>query len=177
MNESRQIVIFCLVGFVFVGFFGTLSHFFYSWSGKNKFVGILFPAYESTWEHLKLAIFPTLVYFLIGMIFLNNSNYLFAFFCTLLIPMILIPTIFYSYTSITKSPILIVDILTYYFALFVAFLMCFNILNYAPLGNVLNIISILGIIVIIILYLTFTLKPPKKFLFKDPITGGYGLID
>ena len=175
MNDSKQIIIFCIIGFVFVSIFGTLSHFFYSWSGKNKIVGILFPANESTWEHLKLAIFPTLLFFFIGMFFIDNANYLFAFFIVLLLPIILIPLIFYSYTFFTKSPILIVDILTYYFSLFVSFLMCFNILNHSPFNVVFNIISIIGIVIIVICYLTFTIKPPKIFLFKDPITGQYGI--
>ena len=63
MTEKKKILIFCLIGFLFVSIFGALSHFFYEWSGKNKIVGFLFPANESTWEHLKLAIFPTLLFF------------------------------------------------------------------------------------------------------------------
>ena len=94
---------FCIVGFLFVSILGALSHFFYKWSGENKIIGIIFPANESTWEHLKLAIFPTLLYFLIGTFFIKNPNYLFAFFITLITPIIVIPLIFYTYTAFTKK--------------------------------------------------------------------------
>ncbi len=176
MVINMRTIIFCLLGFIFVSIFGTISHFFYFWSGKNKVIGILFPANESTWEHLKLSIFPTLIYFLVGFIAINNNNYIFSFFTTLVVPIILIPLIFYSYTYFTKKSILIVDILIFYLTIFLAFLICYFILNFSSLNNIINFISIIGILFIIICYLTFTLFPPKIFLFKDPITGNYGLI-
>ena len=43
---------------------GTLSHFFYQWSGENFFVGLLSPVNETIWEHLKLLFFPALFYML-----------------------------------------------------------------------------------------------------------------
>lgn len=173
-ENIKTIILFCVIGFFVVGFIGTISHFFYSWSDKNKIIGILFPVNESTWEHLKLAILPTILYFFFGLFFIQNPNYLFAFFIVLLTPIILIPIIFYSYTAITKSSILIIDILSFYFALFVAFLLCFDILTASKVYNIFNLISIIGIVIIVISYLTFTLYPPKYFLFKDPISGGYG---
>lgn len=175
MTEKKKIVLFCLIAFLFISIFGAISHFFYEWSGKNKIAGFLFPANESTWEHLKLAIFPTLLFFFIGFFIFKNPNYLFAFFITLLTPMILIPAIFYSYTAITGSSILIVDILTYFISVFFACYFCYIILIHEPLGTAANIISIIGISIILICYFVFTLCPPKIFLFKDAVTGGYGL--
>ena len=81
--KRKQIFLFCLVGAIFVGIFGALSHFFYEWSGENKIVGIFFPVNESTWEHLKLAIFPTIVYFAAGVFFVKNENYFVSFFVAL----------------------------------------------------------------------------------------------
>lgn len=135
MSNKNKIMLFCLIGFIFVSIFGTLSHFFYGWSGNNKLVGIFFTANESTWEHLKLAIFPTLIYFFFGLTFIKSPNYLFSFFIVLLIPMILIPFIFYTYTAFTKSPILIIDILSYFISIFVAFLICYKILCFKPLSK------------------------------------------
>ena len=166
---------FCIVGFLFVSILGALSHFFYKWSGENKIIGIIFPANESTWEHLKLAIFPTLLYFLIGTFFIKNPNYLFAFFITLITPMIVIPLIFYTYTAFTKKTILIIDILSYFVAVLIAFILCYVILNQTLLGTVYNIVAVIGIVLIMISYLTFTVCPPKTFLFKDPISGKYGI--
>lgn len=174
-RKKSKILIFCLIGFLFVSIFGALSHFFYEWSGKNKIVGFLFPANESTWEHLKLAIFPTLLFFFAGLFIFKNSNYMFAFFITLLTPIVLIPLIFYTYTAFTGSSIHFVDILTYFVSVFFSFYFCYIILCHEPLGKVANIFSIIGIIIILICYFLFTLYPPKIFLFKDAVTRGYGL--
>ena len=118
MAGKKKNFIFCLVAFLFISIFGSVSHFFYQWSGKNNFIGFLFSANESTWEHLKLAIFPTLLFFLTGMFVLKYLNYMFAFFITLLTSMIFIPAIFYFYTFISGHSILIIDILTYFISVF-----------------------------------------------------------
>ncbi len=170
----KQVIIFCVVGFLFVSIFGALSHFFYEWSGNNKIAGIFFPVNESTWEHLKLALFPTFVFFIVGAFFVKNDNYFFAFFITLLTPMVLIPVIFYSYTAITGEPILAVDIITYFVAVAVAILLCAFILLRPPFGCAYTITAVVGIFLIAICYMTFTIFPPKIFLFRDELTGLYG---
>ena len=43
---------------------GVLLHFAYEWSDNNTFVGLFSAVNESTWEHLKLVFFPSLIYFL-----------------------------------------------------------------------------------------------------------------
>lgn len=176
MTEKKKIILFCLFTFLFISIFGSISHFFYDWSNNNKFIGFLFPANESTWEHLKLALFPTFAYFFIGSIFFKNPNYLFALFITLLTPMILIPLIFYSYTAFTGNSILFIDILSYFLSVSLACYFCYIILIHKPLGKTANVISIIGISIILICYLTFTIYPPKTFLFKDSLSNKYGLI-
>lgn len=174
MLERKIIKIFCIVGFLFVCVLGTVSHFFYFWSGKKKIVGIFFPVNESTWEHLKLSIFPTLFFFGIGAFFITSNSYAFALFITLLIPMVVIPIIFYSYTCVLKKSILLIDILTFYVSVAISWIASFLILNSNLSNEIINVISYVGIAVIILFYLTFTLHPPKIFLFKDPISGEYG---
>ena len=49
------------VGIVFTAVLGTLSHFFYQWSGENPLVAFFSPVNESTWEHMKLLFFPMLI--------------------------------------------------------------------------------------------------------------------
>lgn len=170
----KQIFVFCLIGFLFVSVFGALSHFFYGWSGNNRIAGIFFPVNESTWEHLKLAIFPTIVYFIAGVFLIKNENFFFSFFIALLAPMILIPVIFYGYTAFTGKAILAVDILTYFVCVAAAFLLCGVVLSRPPLGRGCKTAAIAGICVIFVCYMTFTLFPPRIFLFRDGITGLYG---
>ncbi len=175
MSNLKKNIIFSCVGLGFVLVFGALSHFFYEWSGYNEIVGFLFPANESTWEHLKLSIFPTFIFFIFGSFFMKSPNYIFAMFITLLTPIILIPLVFYGYTAISGSSILVVDIITFLISVSIAWLFCFLILQQKKLNKWFNIIGIIGILIILVCYLTFTINPPQIFLFKDPITGGYGL--
>ena len=51
-----------IIAFVIIGALGTLGHFLYEWSGDNRLVGYFFSVNESTWEHLKLLFFPTVIY-------------------------------------------------------------------------------------------------------------------
>ena len=154
---------------------GALSHFFYEWSNYNKVIGILFPANESTWEHLKLAILPTIIYFLFGKIFIKNDNYLFALFISLLVPIVVIPILFYTYTAVIGHEILFIDILIYLFAVLFAFVMCWLILLLNSLNKNYNVIAIIGLIIILTFYFTFTIYPPNFFIFKDFTNNTYGL--
>ncbi len=49
---------------------GTLSHFLYDWSHENKILGLFTAVNESTWEHVKIAITPTLLWSLVDGFFL-----------------------------------------------------------------------------------------------------------
>ena len=51
-----------ILSFLIIGFLGTIGHFLYEWTGDNRIVGYFFSTNESTWEHLKLLFFPTLIY-------------------------------------------------------------------------------------------------------------------
>ncbi len=175
MKHNKKIYIFFTIGLIFVIGFGALSHFFYEWSEYNEIIGILFPANESTWEHLKLAIFPTIIYFVIASFSFKNTNYIFAFFITLLLPMILTPCIFYIYTFFTNKSILIVDIITFVVSVIIAWLCCLFILKHNKNHKILDIIGAVGIVTIVVCYLLFTSYPPNNFLFEDPITKSFGL--
>lgn len=145
--------------------------FFYFWSGKKKIVGIFFPVNESTWEHLKLSIFPTLIFFGIGVFFITSNSYAFALFITLLIPMVVIPIIFYSYTCVLKKSILLIDILTFYVSVAISWIASFLILNSNLSNEIINVISYVGIAIIILFYLTFTLIHLKYFCLKTLFQG------
>ena len=155
--------------------YGCIVSFFYEWSDFNKIIGILFPANESTWEHLKLAILPTILCFAFGKIFIKNTNYLFALFITLLTPIIVIPILFYTYTAIVGHEILFVDISIFLISVCFAFFMCWLILALNPLKQVYNIIAVIGLVLILICYFTLTLYPLNFFIFKDFTNNIYGL--
>ena len=89
-----------IVETVLIILLGVILHFLYDWAGKNKFVATFSAVNESTWEHLKLAFFPVLLFGVIDFIFVRPyaNNVVFA-------------TIIALFTSITIITIDISNIL------------------------------------------------------------------
>jgi hypothetical protein len=56
--NNKSVLLFELVGIVFIIFLGSALHFTFEWSGNQPAVGIFSAVNESVWEHLKLAFWP-----------------------------------------------------------------------------------------------------------------------
>ena len=165
-----EIIIICLVG--------TLLHFTYEMSNHNKFVAYFSAVNESTWEHIKIALTPTFIYAILDYFILTGNNFFFGKFICLLTIIIMIPTLFYSYSVFTKKSILPIDVTCFYVTITTSQILSNYIMKLNDLGNIYNvvgIIGIIGIIVIFIMYSLYTYFAPKNFIFKDPITQEYGL--
>lgn len=155
---------------------GSLLHFTYKWSGENKFVAIFAAVNESTWEHIKLALSGIFLCVLGDIWFLgDNSNYWLARSMSFLVPVIVIPLLFYGYRSFVKHSILPVDISIFIIAAFLSSLVFVLILQLPAVGEWSQILSLVVSTMIIAAYLLLTRFPLyHNFLFKDPITGSYG---
>lgn len=162
-----EIILICLIG--------TLLHFTYEMSHHNKVVAYFSAVNESTWEHIKIGLTPTLLSIPIDLFILETNNLIFAKFMSLLLIIFLIPLIFYSYIPFTKKSVLPLDVLSFYVTITISQIVSFYIMNKEALNNIYNIIGIVGILVIIIIYSIFSYFAPKMFIFKDPITKKYGL--
>lgn len=154
---------------------GTLAHFLYEWSHHNRILGLFTAVNESTWEHIKIALTPSLIWSLYdGFFYGFYPNYFCAKLISLIILVVFIPAAFYSYKKITKKPILLIDITTFYIAIVLSQLAFYLILNLPPMFYVFQFLSCIGLFVFFGCYMTLTLAPLKTFIFKDPITGKYG---
>lgn len=160
---------------VVISIIGSILHFTYAWSGKNKFVAIFSAVNESTWEHIKLALSGIFCCMLVDVWFLGeNPNYWIARSVSFVVPVLVIPAIFYTYTSFTKKPILPVDILSFVVAAFLSSLAFAWMLELRPVGEMGGVVSVVISVLVIAAYLLLTRFPAKMFLFRDPITGRYG---
>ena len=96
-------ILFTWISIVVIFSVGCLAHFLYDILKCPKALGIFTAINESTWEHIKIAITPTLLWGLIdGFIYGENPNYFTAKLASLLILTFFIPFVFYSYTRATK---------------------------------------------------------------------------
>ncbi|MDO4753083.1 MAG: DUF6512 family protein [Candidatus Saccharibacteria bacterium] len=168
-------VLFTWISIIVIFLFGCLAHFLYDILKGPKALGLFTAVNESTWEHIKIAITPTLLWSLIdGFIYGNNPNYFTAKLASLLILSLFIPFVFYSYTRFSKKPILFIDIVTFATAIIIAQFSFSIIINSVPVPYWATFASAVGCFVFFGAYMTLTLLPLKTLFFKDPITGKYG---
>ncbi len=163
------------LGFVVISLVGTLAHFLYDITHHNHIIGLFAAVNESTWEHIKIALTPSLLWGLYDGFFYGESpNYFAAKFLSLLSMVIFIPCIFYSYRKFSKKPILFLDIANFYTAILLSQVIFYTCLNAPAMPHVWRFISGICLFIFFGCYMTLTLDPLKTFLFKDPITGKYG---
>ena len=75
-NKSCLIKKYMLYGVIAIVLISSLSHFLYGFSGNIKIVGIFTPINESIWEHLKLAFYPTVLWWGIGYFIYRGKMYI-----------------------------------------------------------------------------------------------------
>ena len=164
------------IGMLFVAIFGTLLHFTYEWSGHNKIVAIFSAVNESTWEHIKICMTPTIIWSLYDWyISGGNENFFIGKAMSILTIIIMIPTLFYAYTFFTKKAILWVDVICFYITVICSTLVFHHFINMDILPSFYTYLSYILLFLEIGAYLVFTFHPLKNFIFEDPISHKYGL--
>lgn len=164
-----------IISTIIISMVGTLLHFLYDISKHNKIVGLFAAVNESTWEHIKIALTATIIWSLIdGYIYGINSNYFLAKFLSLMVIIVLIPLLFYSYKYIFNKTSHFVNVLIFYIAIVCSQFLFSYIITCEPISYFVQYLSCIGIYIIFACYMIFTLLPIKNFIFKDPISNKYG---
>ena len=160
---------------VVISLVGILAHFLYDITRENHILGLFAAVNESTWEHIKIAITPSLLWCLYdGYFYGENPNYFCAKLFSLLVIVVFIPAVFYTYKKFTHHPVLPADILTFIMAIILSQFTFFAILELNPMSHLGTYLSCLGFFCLFGAYMTLTLDPLRFPIFKDPITGKYG---
>lgn len=174
MNK-KKIRNFQIFSIFFTFVLGTILHFTYRWASENKVVGLFSAVNESTWEHLKLLYFPMLITTIIGLFYFKKavSNFMCSKTIGILIALVFTVVFFYTYTGVLGKNIALIDISSFFIATilgeFIAYVLIVNKFKYN------NVVAIIILIILFISFFIFTYKVPKIGLFKDPITGLYGV--
>ena len=174
---KRRILLWELAGIIFIVVLGTVLHFAFEWSGRLTPVGAIAAVNESVWEHLKLGFWPALAYAVLEYSRFGKSANNFSFAKTLgiyLIPVTIV-ALYYSYTAILGHGLLVVDIVIFVEAVIVGQLVSYVLLVASPLGERLNRFAPIALVVLGILFVLFTFYPPQLPLFRDSVTGAYGI--
>jgi hypothetical protein len=176
--QKRTILIYEIIGMVFIIILGSLFHFTFELSGFNPIVGAFSAVNESVWEHLKLGFFPLILCTAIEYWKIKNktNNFFLAkaiAACTILL---IIPTVFYGYTSITNDTILAIDIGSFVVAVVVGQFLSYKLLIFRQQSKTVELLSLIVLAVLAILFIVFTFYPPHLPLFQDSVTGDYGIL-
>jgi hypothetical protein len=165
-----------IVGTIFIIFLGTALHFTYALSGHNYLVGSFSAVNESLWEHLKLPFWPSLFWMLIEMFPLRKdvSNFFAAKATGVIIMVVLIPAVFYSYTVFTEE-ILAIDIATFMIAVVVGQVVCYKLFKNGKPSRSTETIAVIVIALLAIIFVAFTFYPLHLPIFQDSNTGQYGI--
>ena len=163
-------------GFLFISIIGSLLHFTYDLSNHNKYVSLFSAVNESVWEHMKLLVFPSLVWTLIEVPFISsNPNFLLAKCISLIVMVLLVPTLFYLIKYIFKKSYLIIDILIFYVAVGIGQYLANTILKLNPVPSIYNYCSLVIMILIYGYFLIATILPGEGDIYVDPNTKKKGI--
>jgi hypothetical protein len=177
MLLSKKVLIYEIVGTLFIVFLGSAFHFTYELSGKLAIVGAFSAVNESVWEHLKLAFWPSLIWLLIEYMPLKKlaNNFLTAKTMGTYLMVAIIPILFYLYTSITGSSILAIDITTFIVAVVLGQFLSYNLFKKNQFSRIADKVALVMLVVLGISFTVFTFYPPHLPIFQDPISRGYGI--
>ena len=173
---KQRSILWQAAGFAVATFGGTILHFLYDWTGGSILVSPFSGVNESTWEHMKLLFWPLLLFASVQRLFFKElENYWCIKLMEILLGLLLIPVLFYTYHGMFgKSPDWINIALFYITALLVflfEWLVFKNDLLYCRASR----LALAGIFLIGIMFVVFTFSPPPIPLFRDPPTGTYGI--
>jgi len=153
-------------------------HFVFDWSGNWEPVGVIAAVNESIWEHFKIAFWPALFYAIFEYPFFRRftNNFMIAKAIGIYVMPIAIAILFYSYTAVLGQEILIVDILIFVGAVALGQLTSYKILPIELLPRWSGKVGLVLVIVLAVAFGAFTFYPPYLPLFRDAVTGAYGII-
>ena len=173
---KRSIGPWQLLGFAVTSLGGTLLHFLYDWTGGAILTAPFSGVNESTWEHMKLLFWPMFIFAIVQCFFFRDTA---AFWCIklrgTLLGLSLIPILFYTYNGVIgKSPDWL-NITIFFVSAAIAYLYETRLFKENKIVCRRPKIAVAALIVIAALFVVFTFVTPEIGIFRDPLTGSYGI--
>lgn len=165
------------IGVVFVFTAAVILHFIYDWSGKETWAIMFGAVNESTWEHIKIFALPYVVwgFFELACIRVPFKGFVAAKVISLYFLMLSIPAFFYAYSTLLGENFLWIDISCGLTFTVLSFYISFSLMTKAECLEKYFGLSLFLLALYYLMFGFFTTAPPKIFLFRDPVTGCYGI--
>ena len=177
--HNRKFKILEITGIPVIFLLATLLHFVYDFTDGST-LSILFGAVnESVWEHVKIFAVGYVFWSLVELLWVKPpfKKFVTAKTIALYFLSLAIIVFFYGYNLFIKEPILWLDISSSF-----VFVVLSQYISYRLITNENDIkdyftVALMMLMLFFLMFFSFTAFPPKIDLFRDPITGMYGIIE
>ena len=172
---KRSLTLWQLIGFAVTSLGGTLLHFLYDLTGAlwaAPFSGVN----ESTWEHMKLLFWPTFIFAILQSFFFRHLEF---FWCVklrgIILGQILIPVLFYTYNGVIGRSPDYVNIAIFFISAAASYIYETRQFKKNKIKCTFPKLAFLLLCILAVLFVVFTFFTPEIGLFRDPLTGSYGI--
>ncbi len=175
--DKKKILAWEMSGILFIIILGSAFHFIFELSGGLRIVALLGAVNESVWEHLKIGFWPAFIWAVIEFFSYGKKvgNFLMAKGVSFTLLSILIAAIYYISEAIGIEGF-IIHAINFVVSIAIAQLVSYGITITRKYRSILSIVGSLLIVVNIVAFSLLTYFPLNLPIFKDPITGGYGIF-
>ncbi|MCG9480017.1 MAG: DUF6512 family protein [Actinomycetia bacterium] len=167
-----------MYGILFMVLLGSFLHFIFELSGGLTAAALIGAVNESVWEHLKIGFWPAFIWAIIEFFVFGKRtrNFLLAKGTSITLIAFLITGIYYSSVALGIET-LALDIGNFVVSIALSQVISYRIMLVQRNYRVLNMIGVVLIIINLTGFSLLSYYPPRCPLFKDPVTGGYGIVE
>ena len=173
---NRSIRLWQLWGFGVTSLGGTLLHFLYKWLGEALWIAPFSGVNESTWEHMKLLFWPMLAFAVVQSFFFRDRG---DFWCVklrgILRGMALIPVIFYTCNGAIGPTPDWFNIAIFFVSAAAVYIYETRRFEKGSIPCRRPWVAVAVLCVLALLFGIFTFVTPEIGIFRDPLTGTYGI--
>lgn len=164
-------------GFIFTSVLGTFLHFLFDLTGGSTAAALVSAVNESIWEHIKLIYYPMLIFALAEYGAWGKETA--GFWCVklkgMLLALVLIPALYYTYTGALGVSADWFNVTIFFITAGAVFFTETKALREGRPCRLNGRVSAALLLGVGALFLLFTFVTPRIPLFRDPVTGSYGL--
>jgi len=168
-----------IIGIIFIVAFGASLHFIFEWTDYWLPAALIAAVNESTWEHFKIAFWPSMIWAFIEYLFIRKkvSNFAIAKATGFLLMPIITAILFYGYNAITGQHYLILDIIIFIISAITGQFVSMKLLIREKIK--IEWMRKMAMVILLMMTISFSLLsyfPLKNFLFAHPENGEFGIL-
>lgn len=176
--SDKKLKIAEIIGIPVIYLIAVVLHFVYDFT-DGSVLSILFGAVnESVWEHIKIFAVGYISWAIVELMWLKPSfkKFVVAKTVSLYFLCLAIIVFFYTYNLFTPQPVLWLDITSSFVFVVLSQLISYKLITSEKKIYEYFYIAAALLMMFFVMFFSFTVYPPKIDLFKDPLTGNYGIV-